>query len=30
MIELYWQALTRDVPFAEYETHTLDGATLVV
>ncbi len=23
MIELYWQALTRDIPFAEYGTHTL-------
>ncbi len=23
LIELYWQALTRDVPFAEYETHPL-------
>ena len=23
MVELYWQALTRDVPFAEYETHAL-------
>lgn len=26
MIELYWQALTRDVPFAEYETHALINA----
>jgi hypothetical protein len=23
MVELYWQALTRDVPFAEYDTHPL-------
>jgi len=26
MIELYWQALTRDVPFAEYATHALTNA----
>lgn len=26
MIELYWQALTRDVPFAEYDTHPLTNA----
>lgn len=26
MVELYWQALTRDVPFAEYDTHTLTNA----
>lgn len=26
MIELYWQALTRDIPFAEYETHALTNA----
>lgn len=26
MIELYWQALTRDVPFAAYETHALVNA----
>ena len=23
MVELYWQALTRDVPFAAYDTHPL-------
>jgi membrane-associated phospholipid phosphatase len=26
MVELYWQALTRDVPFTEYETHPLTTA----
>jgi membrane-associated phospholipid phosphatase len=26
MIELYWQALTRDVPFAEYDSHALTNA----
>ncbi len=26
MIELYWQALTRDVPFAEYGSHALTNA----
>lgn len=26
MVELYWQALTRDVPFAEYENHPLTTA----
>jgi hypothetical protein len=26
MVELYWQALTRDVPFAEYATHPLTTA----
>ena len=26
MTELYWQALTRDVPFAEYSTHPLTNA----
>lgn len=26
MVELYWQALTRDVPFAEYDTHALANA----
>lgn len=26
MIELYWQALTRDVPFSAYETHELTNA----
>ncbi|MBI3304704.1 MAG: phosphoesterase, partial [Deltaproteobacteria bacterium] len=26
MIELYWQALTRDVPFADYDTHFLTNA----
>ncbi len=26
MVELYWQALTRDVPFAEYDTHPLTNA----
>jgi hypothetical protein len=26
MIELYWQALTRDVPFSAYDTHTLTNA----
>ncbi len=26
MIELYWQALTRDVPFAEYDRHPLTNA----
>jgi hypothetical protein len=26
MIELYWQALTRDVPFAEYDSHALTDA----
>lgn len=26
MVELYWQALTRDVPFAEYDTHPLTTA----
>lgn len=26
MVELYWQALTRDVPFAEYTTHPLTTA----
>lgn len=26
MVELYWQALTRDVPFTEYQTHPLTNA----
>lgn len=26
MAELYWQALTRDIPFAEYDTHPLTNA----
>ena len=26
MVELYWQALTRDVPFSEYATHSLTTA----
>jgi len=26
MVELYWQALTRDVPFAEYGSHALTNA----
>jgi hypothetical protein len=29
MIELYWRALTRDVPFAEYETHALTNVASV-
>ncbi|MDQ3474274.1 MAG: vanadium-dependent haloperoxidase [Acidobacteriota bacterium] len=26
MVELYWQALTRDIPFADYKTHSLTNA----
>jgi hypothetical protein len=29
MIELYWQALTRDVPFAEYDSHALTNVAAV-
>ncbi len=28
MVELYWQALTRDIPFAEYGTHALTNAAI--
>src|SRR5262249_48117177 len=29
MVELYWMALTRDVPFSEYDTHPLTQAAAV-